>query len=158
MQNEIPNPQSNYNSISIICVNQAFSQSLEKMVKWTIQLHTGGGASCEYVHTTKYIVKFINYSFKFEHLINPHPPLTITGRRVFGVIVSRFFFWTHVYNMKVLWIQCPPSVRLWRKVLRIGSLEKSDRAWFFGKILIFPKIGKKGPKMAFLDFYAKLCH
>ena len=38
MQNEIPNPQSNHNSITIICVNQAFSQNLQKTVKWIIPL------------------------------------------------------------------------------------------------------------------------
>ena len=43
-----------------------------------------------------------------------------------------------------------------------GPLQlKSDRARFFGKTLIFQKMGKKGPKrpkIGFLDFCAKLSH
>ena len=35
-------------------------------------------------------------------------------------------------------------------------MKKSDRARFFGKNLIWPKLGKKGPKMDVFNFFLKI--
>ena len=35
-------------------------------------------------------------------------------------------------------------------------MKKSDRARFFGKNLVWPKLGKKGPKMDVFNFFSKL--
>ena len=35
-------------------------------------------------------------------------------------------------------------------------MKKSDGAQFFGKNLVWPKLGKKGPKMDVFNFFSKL--
>ena len=52
-----------------------------------------------------------------------------SGSRFFTSDALKCYFWTHVYNMKVLWIQCRPSV--------CSSVTQSSQNWFISFFYFF---------------------